>query len=178
MSITLTEYHSAVTDWIESNEYLSWIASVESYPELESPPTEISAYFGVTNWERAAEQPGTGEVAMVLSCQLLIVFPKATPNLHLNIREAVMSLSLELESQRFGLEAKAVVFSGAEPDYFNPELDECETWSVRWEHEIKISSVHSDLEATEITPSKVYLGLADDIGTGHEDDYEVIYESE
>ncbi|PNH90840.1 hypothetical protein C1M56_00890 [Vibrio diazotrophicus] len=177
MSITLTQYHDAVKSWLENNEYLDWLVDIAPYPRLEQPPTDNSAYFGVTNWEKSEQQKGTGEVSMDLSCQLLVVFPQGTPDIQLMIREAVMSLCLELENQRFGLQAKALQLISAEPDAFNPELDECAVWSVRWVHQIDIGSVSSDLIDEVFNPfGKAMVGYSPEIGTDHEPDYETVYD--
>lgn len=177
MTITLTQYHDSVTSWLKENEYLEWLVNVAAYPELKKPPTENSAYFGVTNWEKAEQQKGTGEVTMVLSCQLLVIFPSSTPDVQLTIREAVMSLCLELENQRFGLQTKALELISAEPDAFNPELDECEVWSVRWLHQIDIGSVEPSLIAAPfITGGVSKVGYSPKIGAAHEADYETIYD--
>lgn len=177
MSITLTQYHDAVKSWLENNEYLDWLVDIAPYPRLDNPPTDNSAYFGVTNWEKSEQQKGTGEVSMDLSCQLLVVFPQSTPDVQLMIREAVMSLCLELENQRFGLQAKALQLISAEPDAFNPELDECEVWSVRWIHQIDIGSVNSALIAEVFNPlGKAMVGYSPEIGTDHEPDYETVYD--
>jgi hypothetical protein len=173
MSITLTDYHDAVTDWLTSNDVLSdWLTSAESYPQLDGPPTSISAYFGVTDWEKSAAQIGDGSVKMDLSCQLLVVFPYCTPSAQLMIREAVMALCLELDGQRFGLSTYPLVFIGAEPDAFEPDLDECICWSLRWTQPALIGSVNSSLIAATFEPTEVYIGLAPDIGSECADDYE------
>ncbi|MGY2573754.1 hypothetical protein [Vibrio sp. C8] len=177
MAITLTQYHEAVILWLQNNEYLDWLVHAVSYPELDSPPTKNSAYFGVTNWEKSEQQNCTGEVAMDLSCQLLVVFPQGTPDVQLVIREAVMSLCLELENQRFGLEAKALQLISVEPDAFNPELDECEVWSIRWIHQIFIGSVNKGLIAETYIPSgKIMVGYSPDIGEGNEPKYDAVYD--
>lgn len=178
MTITLTQYHAAVIDWLTSNEFITdWLSSAECYPTLENAPLENSAYFGVTNWENAEQQLATGEVTMVLSCQLLIAFPIATPNVALTIREALMTLCNELDNQRFGLQAKPLIFLGAEPYDFNPVLDECETWSIRWTHQINIGSVDPELIAQAFNlHGKILSGYCPEIGPRHEADYEVMYD--
>ncbi len=177
MAITLTQYHEAVIAWLQNNEYLDWLVNITPYPELTRPPTENSAYFGITDWNKSDQQKGTGELTMDLNCQLLVVFPRGTLDVQLMIREAVMSLCLELENQRFGLQAKALQLAGAEPDAFNPELDECEVWSIRWVHEIDIGSVNSALIAEVFNPlGKVMVGRSPDIGSDHESDYETVYD--
>lgn len=177
MAITLTEYHDAVIAWLKANEYLNWLVNADVYPELRKPPTENSAYFGITDWEKSEDQKNTGELTMDLSCQLLVVFPQGTPDVQLMIREAVMSLCLELENQRFGLQARALQLISAEPDAFNPELDECEVWSVRWIHQIDIGSVNSALIAEIFNPlGKAMVGYSPEIGTDHEPDYETVYD--
>ncbi|MEH0741148.1 hypothetical protein H4F05_06435 [Vibrio cholerae] len=177
MSITLTQYHDSVTSWLTNNDYLDWLVNVASYPELKKPPTENSAYFGITNWEKSDQQKGSGEVSMDLSCQLLVVFPRGTPEVQLMIREAVMSLCLELENQRFGLQVKPLQLISAEPDAFNPEIDECEVWSVRWIHQIDIGSVNQTLLPQPfITGGKASVGYSPKIGAAHEADYETIYD--
>ncbi|PNH99235.1 hypothetical protein [Vibrio diazotrophicus] len=177
MAITLTEYHDAVIAWLKTNEYLDWLVNAVIYPELRKPPAENSAYFGITDWEKSEDQKNTGELTMDLSCQLLVVFPQGTPDVQLMIREAVMSLCLELENQRFGLQAKALRLISAEPDAFNPELDECEVWSIRWIHQIDIGSVNSALIAEVFNPlGKAMVGYSPEIGTGHEPKYETVYD--
>ncbi len=122
------------------------------------------------------QQKGTGELSIDLNCQLLVVFPASTPEVQLTIREAVMSLCLEIEQQRFGLQVKPLQFVSAEPDAFNPELDECEVWSLRWIHEIDISGVDKSLLAEVFNPNgKSMAGYEPNIGLDHQPDYEPIF---
>lgn len=61
-------------------------------------------------------------------------------------------------------------FLGAYHDTFNADLDQYQVWRVEWQQIVHLGqSVWGDDGST--APSRVFVGMAPDIGTGHEPDY-------
>lgn len=174
MSISLDEYHDAVKDYLESNEDLAWLKEVRIYPEVEEKlPTPI-VFFGITGWEHSDEDDGTGKLLLDLSCELIVAVSLDMEERAKFLRDAAMALSLHIDGCRFGLQMREATFLSAQPDGLVPELDEYDAWSIQFSQTVEIGSVNSALNAAVFNPSQVMLGLAPDIGTGHEADYEVV----
>lgn len=165
--IHLTEYHDKVRQWLVDN--LPWLASVEYYPETRTSMVTPCAFFGVMDWERAENQPMNGQLAVTLSCEVLAVLGMADAKYQLEVRNAAMAIGLKLEGARFGLPVEPAVFISAEPDGFNPELDDYAVWSIRFSQNVEVGE--DAFKPEGLTPAMVRVGVAPKIGAAHEADY-------
>lgn len=168
--IHLTEYHDNVVQWLKDN--ISWLQSVSYYPETETALTAPCAFFGVQDWEINEEQPMNGQLSVSLNCELLVVFGMDDPAYQLEVRNAAMALCLKLNEQRFGLPVDALVLTSAEPDAFNPELDDYAVWSISFNQTIEVGE--DTFKPEGLRPTDVKVGYSPDIGAGNPDKYEQV----
>lgn len=172
--IHLTDYHNKVTQWLADN--LPWLKSVESYPETQTALVTPCAFFAVMDWERSEYQPMNGQMAVTLNCEILAVLGMADAQYQLEVRNAAMAIGLKVEEARFGMPIEPAVFVSAEPDAFNPELDDYAVWSIRFNQDVEVGE---DVFKPEgLTPSTVKVGFSPDIGNANEDKYEQVVPDE
>lgn len=172
--IHLTDYHQAVKQWLADN--LPWLNSVDCYPETQTALKAPCAFFGVMDWERSETQPMNGQLAVTLNCEILAVLGMAEAQYQLEIRNAAMAIGLKVEESRFGMAIEPAVFVSAEPDAFNPELDEYAVWSIRFNQDVEVGE---DVFKPEgLTPTMVKVGYSPDIGQANTDKYEQVVSDE
>lgn len=172
--IHLTDYHQAVKQWLADN--LPWLKSVESYPETETELTTPCAFFGVMDWERSETQPMNGQLAVTLNCEILAVLGMAEEQYQLEVRNAAMAISLKVEESRFGMAIEPAVFVSAEPDAFNPDLDDYAVWSIRFNQDVEVGE--DAFKPEGLTPTTVKVGYSPDIGQANTDKYEKVVPDE
>ncbi|WP_273859429.1 hypothetical protein [Photobacterium sp. GSS17] len=165
--IHLTNYHDKVRQWLA--EQLEWVESVDYYPETKTQLSTPCLFFAVMNWDRADDQPMNGQLAVTLNCEILAVLGMADEQLQLEVRNAAMAIGLKVEGARFGLPVEPAVFISAEPDGFNPELDDYAVWSIRFSQNVEVGE--DAFKPEGLTPAMVRVGVAPEIGAAHEADY-------
>lgn len=168
--IHLTDYHDKVTQWLAEN--LPWLASVDYYPETATALTTPCAFFSVRDWERAERQPMNGQLGVTLSCEILAVLGMADARYQLEVRNAAMAIGLKVEGARFGLRVEPAVFVSAEPDAFEPELDEYAVWSIRFNQNVEVGA--NAFYPEGLTPTKIKVGYSPNLGSADEDKYEQV----
>ncbi|MEZ9880531.1 MULTISPECIES: hypothetical protein [Vibrio] len=172
--IHLTDYHQAVKQWLADN--LPWLNSVDFYPETQTALKAPCAFFGVMDWERSETQPMNGQLAVTLNCEILAVLGMAEAQYQLEIRNAAMAIGLKVEECRFGMAIEPAVFVSAEPDAFNPELDEYAVWSIRFNQDVEVGE--DAFKPEGLTPTMVKVGYSPDIGQANSDKYEQVVPDE
>lgn len=172
--IHLTDYHQAVKQWLADN--LPWLNSVDFYPETKTSLKAPCAFFGVMDWERSETQPMNGQLAVTLNCEILAVLGMAEAQYQLEIRNAAMAIGLKVEESRFGMAIEPAVFVSAEPDAFNPELDEYAVWSIRFNQDVEVGE--DAFKPEGLTPTMVKVGYSPDIGQTNSDKYEQVVPDE
>ena len=165
--IHLTEYHDKVTQWLIDN--LPWLKSVECYPETQTAFVTPCAFVAVMDWERAENQPMNGQLAVTLNCEILAVLGMADAQYQLEVRNAAMAIGLKVEQARFGMPIEPAVFVSAEPDAFNPELDDYAVWAIRFNQDVEVGVDAFTPEG--LTPSTIKVGFSPEIGQANEDKY-------
>lgn len=171
MSVHLDSYHAAVSDHIAAE--LPWLKSVDDYPEQFEKLSTPCAFFGVVDWDRAEDQRMTGELSVVLSCQLLVVFGQAGQVSSKAVRNAAMAMSVKIDEQRFGLEVDPAQFVSAAPWAFDPDLDQYVVWAVNFVHQIEVGEDQFDL-VPDFLPSQVNVGQVPKNGADNLDEYEQV----
>ncbi|HGS5314524.1 TPA: hypothetical protein ACMDQY_004283 [Vibrio parahaemolyticus] len=172
--IHLTDYHQAVKQWLA--DALPWLNSVDFYPETQTALKAPCAFFGVMDWERSETQPMNGQLAVTLNCEILAVLGMAEAQYQLEIRNAAMAIGLKVEECRFGMAIEPAVFVSAEPDAFNPELDEYAVWSIRFNQDVEVGE--DAFKPEGLTPTVVKVGYSPDIGQANSDKYEQVVPDE
>ena len=168
--IHLTSYHQAVKQWLTDN--LPWLKLVDCYPETETALTTPCAFFAVSDWDRADSQPMNGQLGVTLNCEILAVLGMADAQYQLEVRNAAMAIGLKVEQSRFGLPIKPAVFVSAEPDAFQPELDEYAVWSIRFNQEIEVGE--DAFKPEGLTPTTIKVGYSPDLGAQDDEKYEQV----
>ncbi|GAB3528661.1 hypothetical protein [Photobacterium alginatilyticum] len=168
--IHLTTYHNAVKTWLD--EQLPWLKVVDCYPEVKKTLQTPCAFFAVSDWDRADSQPMNGQLCVTLNCEILAVLGMADAQYQLEVRNAAMAIGLKIEGSRFGMPIKPAVFVSAEPDAFQPELDEYAVWSIRFNQDIEVGE--DAFKPEGLTPTQVVVGYSPDIGKQNHDKYEQV----
>lgn len=128
--IHLTEYHEAIQRWLKSN--APWLKSVEYYPELTSPLDTPCAFFSVSGWEPVENQPGNGQLEVLIHGEVLAVIGIKEITHQLDARNAAMFLSVILQNTNFDLKVKPAQVISADADATEPDLDAYSVWSVKF----------------------------------------------
>ncbi|ELE2163695.1 hypothetical protein RC856_000359 [Vibrio fluvialis] len=173
-SIHLTQYHEAVKSTLQAQ--LPWLLSIKDYPKIETPLLTPCAFFSVSGWEKSTEQKMNGQLSVTLSCEVLAVLGMEHEAYQVDIRNSAMAISLAIEANRFGLEVEPAVFVSADPDAFQPELDEYAVWSIRFEQEVQVGEDAFKPEGQ--IPNIVNVGYSPDIGESNQDKYEQVVPNE
>lgn len=121
--------------------------------------------------------PGTEQVATRLSFSAFVIISGLQDgNTKLNIRLQAAALVSWLNMRHWNDPNNPGEFLPSDParpvgayrDDFDPRLDRYEVWRVDWEQVVYLGQSVFD---TTFKPSRIWLGLAPDIGEGHKDDY-------
>lgn len=168
--IHLNDYHDNVKQWLIDQ--MPWFESVDLYPETQTALKTPCIFFGVLDWERAEEQPMNGQMAVTLNCEILAVLGMADEKYQLEVRNAAMAISLKVEESRFGMPIEPAIFVSAEPDAFNPELDDYAVWSIRFNQTVEVGVDAFTPEG--LTPTTVHVGYSPDLGDKNQDKYEQV----
>lgn len=129
--IHLDDYHKEVRRWLLSN--IQWLKSVEYYPESSGAIETPCAFFAVSGWQPDDHQPGNGQLSLTLHCEILIAFSVKYSTHQLDVRNAAMALSIEVDNNNFDIPGvKPARVISASPDALHPELDDYAVWSVQF----------------------------------------------
>lgn len=172
MSIHLTDYHDAVKKHIL--EKTKWLRSFTEYPETSTALQTPCAFFQIEDFERAETQRMNGTLAVDLSCEIIVVLGIDDPSNQLEVRNAAMSLAMQVDGSRFGLACDEARFVSAAPDALHEELDGYAAWSIRFSHRIEVGKDEYKPDFDDVIPHTVHVGFAPEIGAGHEEEYEQI----
>ena len=171
MTITVKLFHQAISDAIQEHFYGK--VQVVSYP-LET--NEIQTPAVILEMESAEESQDPGDGRIALHCRLAAhcILGFQTENIGLEVRSFAAQLFVLLTDNKFGLGNKVSWPEGLElhPGEFKPGKAGFESWCVIWEQTIYLGE--SEWDDARIVPEIVMLGIAPNIGTGHEPDYEDI----
>lgn len=152
-------------------------------PEANKKMPVPAILLDVSEMEADTESdPGTEQLAVRMSFSAFIVISGLQDgNTKLQIRLLAAALVSWLRMRHWRdpsnpgtddepnyLPSDPAVPMGAYRDDFNPALDRYEVWRVDWEQTLYLG--HSVFDTTFL-PSTVWLGLAPDIGEGHQADY-------
>lgn len=127
-----------------------------------------------------AKPAGTGEQDIPLAVTAYVItedrpgLPRAEAALNL-----VQEIIVRLENQVWGMDDQVhPPGPAAALNLYSGGIDQAgiAAWEVSWTQEIRMGD---DIWKTDLPlPSEIYLGQAPDIGTGHEDDYLLIWKEE
>lgn len=155
------------------------LKTVEFYAEYRQGMQLPACLLELTEWQDFTDpDPGTEQLSVVARFEAhLIIDGVKTKQAKHSIRKLAAALSLFLRLRRWNdvensgkkIPTGPAEFLGAYHDQFNPALDQFECWRVEWQQIIHLgSNVWGDDGAI---PQRVFVGIAPNIGFGHEDDY-------
>jgi len=126
--------------------------------------------FAIGDWHVDSD-PGTGQVDVELHCSLFVVVRNARgPEARAHGVDALCEAALPLlRLERFGLTGVGTARLERVVPHYTLEPRGLGVREIRWRQKLRLGE--SLWDGTGITPSKVFLGIAPDIGLGHEPDY-------
>lgn len=172
--VTIPVYYDAVTEALKK---LSWVNHTDSYPEEKTQIPTTAVFFSIANWQ-PGECATSGQTSIDMECELYVVCDRsATIDIS---RPAVFAQSCAadltqwIDGHQFGLKGlKPAVFTGAEPDEFDPHMDDYVVWRVTFTQSAAMGA--DPFESLAPPMNSVWLGKSPDIGSAHVDDYRLIY---
>ena len=171
MTITVKSFHQAIIDTIK--DHFSGKVQVISYP-LET--SEIRTPVVLLEMESAEEGQDPGDDRLALRCRMAAhcVLGFQTDDIGMEIRSFAAQLFVLLTDNKYGLGSEVSWPEGLElnPGEFKPGKAGFESWCVIWEQTIYLGE--SEWDDNGVVPEIVMLGIAPDIGIGHDPDYEDI----
>jgi hypothetical protein len=152
-------------------------ATVAEYPRLRQKIAVPALLLELADASEA-DDPGTGELALVVRLALRVVLDRAptaagqNPDAEALALAAAAAVSVK-NAYDFGLDKVGPAHGlRLEPDHFRPDLANYAVWLVEWEHELRLGT---DAWASEgVLPREVWLGLSPDVGVPHEPDYTLL----
>lgn len=172
--LSMAAYHAAV---ISSLKALPWVEDADTYPETSTQLVTPAVYLSVDGWEPKSNTSGQPSVSLSVSLYIVVDRASATitkPDIY--VRTAAADLTQWVDGQHFGLpHIDGGVFISAEPDAFDPQMDDYLVWRISFEQG---AAFGADPFARAGVPVKgIWLGKAPEIGTGNIADYRKIYEA-
>lgn len=176
----LTQLHTIIVDTLKAQ--FPAMKTVEFYRDATDEREQLHAadlpacILNLTELEEDPEQePGTDQLAarFRFEAELVLPFRALNPKLAVRLQAAAFASYLRKRSRWPGInQAGRIEAINAYKSDFQPELDQYEVWRVEWRQLLHIGTdVWADLPGDPGTPTTVFLGMAPDIGPGHEPDY-------
>lgn len=126
------------------------------------------------------DDSGTEQIPTTWSFEALIIIKElGVPRARFIIRAIAASVSSWLKLRRWEIpndpegrkfRTGPARVAGAYRDGFNSQLDQYAAWRVEWRQDIDLGDDYW-LQPGDLIPDHIWLGMAPDIGKGHEDDY-------
>lgn len=181
MADTLTEIDlDALQDAIEADIKAAFpdLKTVEFYGETRSDMPLPACQLDLSEWENYEPDPGTEQQPVLIRFEArFIIKGVRTKASKRAIRKLAAAFSAFLYQRRWSDAAnlgKKIVtgeakLKSAYRDQFDPQLDQFEVWCVEWEQQVNLGA--SVWDGAGAAPTKLFIGITPDIGTGHENDY-------
>ncbi|MDX6845489.1 hypothetical protein SJZ81_10790 [Hafnia alvei] len=172
--LSMAAYHDAVIGTLKA---LPWVADADTYPENTTQLVTPAVYLSVDGWDPKSNIGGQPSVSLSVSLYIVVDRASATitkPDIY--IRTAAADLTQWIDGQQFGLPyIDGAVFVSAEPDAFDPAMDDYLVWRITYEQG---AAFGADPFARGGVPVKgVWLGKVPEVGAAHVADYRKIYEA-
>ena len=171
MSTSLKYFHDAILQVVADhfNDKVHVLAYPEELSQVKTPAVLLEM-------ESGEEGQDLGDDRTALRCQFALhcVLGFKTEDIGLAVRDFSSQVFVLLKDNQFGLgrDVSRPENINISPGEFKPGAAGYESWCVTWEQTIFLGS--SAWDDTGVVPETVMLGIAPDIGFGHEPDYEDI----
>lgn len=172
--VSIPNYYESVLDALRG---ISWVRNADSYPEEKTQLATPAVFLSIANWS-PGDGVTTGQSSIALECELYIVCDRsATTEIKrpaVFVQSCAADLTQWIAGHQFDIEGlEGAVFKGAEPDAFDPNLDDYLVWRIDFSQGAVMGA---DPFESKGGPFKgVFLGKAPDIGSAHVNDYRQIY---
>ena len=139
------------------------------YPSIRKAIQAPAVFIELSNIE-PGQDPGTGELAIIVNVEARVVMDSTIDKAELHIQNLAAALATLVHRNQWGLNVSPADFTSASPDAFKADLDAYLVWVVEWQHQLHLGdSIWND---TDITAHTIYAGFAPYIGTPHENKYQ------
>lgn len=175
-NLSLDVLHAAIVADIKAQ--FPGLVTVEFYREDRKNLPKPACLLTLTEFEASPDDdPGTEQLAVLAHFEAELVIGFNTLKAKQSIRLLAASLAAWLHNRRWDnpagttpkLPTGPCMVGGCYPDDFQPELDQFEVWRVDWQQIVHLGDTVWTNEG--VTPSRVFLGQAPEVGTGNEADY-------
>jgi hypothetical protein len=171
VSTSLKDFHDAIIQAVA--DHFNGKVNVLAYPEELS---QVQTPAVLLEMESGEDGQDLGDDRTALRCQFALhcVLSFKTVNIGLAVRDFSSQVFILLKDNLFGLsrDVSRPENINMSPGEFKPGAAGYESWCVTWEQTIFLGVTTWD--DTGVVPETVMLGIAPDIGIGHEPDYEDI----
>ncbi|WP_227317439.1 hypothetical protein [Cedecea davisae] len=173
-SISIPNYYETVLSALSG---LAWVRNADSYPEEKTQLATPAVFLSVASWG-PGNGASTGQSSVTLECEMYIVCDRsATTEITrpaVFVQSCAADLTQWIAGHTFNIEGlEGAVFKGAEPDAFDPNLDDYLVWRIDFSQDTVMGE---DAFVRSGAPlSGVFLGKAPEVGAAHVDDYRQIY---
>ncbi|GLO74190.1 hypothetical protein MACH18_12700 [Phaeobacter italicus] len=168
-SIDLDDFHDAVKLAISGS--FPTVPSIEDYDADRKDLVVPAILIELVDMEADPESdPGTEQLPVVSKWVARIIMSFRTENVKREIRKLSGSLGVMVHQNRWGMPASPAQVTYIGPDAFDPEFDKFEVWAVEWDQQLDLGQ--SVWTGKGITPERVMIGYAPEIGPGQEGDYD------
>lgn len=145
------------------------IVTCDLYPSIRKAIPAPAVFIELSSIE-PGQDPGTGELAVIVTIEARIVIDNHVEQAELQIQNLAADLARLVHRNQWGLEVSPAEFISATPDAFKADLDAYLVWQVTWQHQLHLGeAIWKD---SDIAAHTIYVGFAPYIGEPHEDKYQ------
>lgn len=167
-NLDLDQLHDAIKAGISAQ--FPALTSVEDYGAPRKSLQVPAVLIELVDMEVDPESdPGTEQLPAVSKWVARVVMSFRAENVHREIRKLAGALGVLVQQNRWGQRVSPAQVTYIGPDAFDPELDKFEVWAVEWDQQIDLGQ--SVWTGEGVTPERVMIGFAPDIGPGQEPEY-------
>ena len=147
------------------------IVTCELYPSMRKAIPAPAVLIELSRIE-PGDDPGTGELAVIVTIEARIVIDNHVAQAELHIQNLAAQLSRFVHRNQWGLEVSPAEFISATPDAFKADLEAYLVWQVTWQHQLHCGqSIWKD---SDIAAHTIDVGCTPYIGESHEHQDQVL----
>ena len=167
-NLDLSALHDSILNAIRTQ--FPDLQTVEDY-ETDREELDVPAVLlELVDMEGAPEEDaGTEQLPVVTKWSARVVFSRRYPNAKREIRKLAGALGVLVHQNRWGQPVSPAQVTVIGPDAFDPAFDKLLVWAVEWDQQLDLGENFWTSEG--ITPERVNVGYAPEIGGGNEEHY-------
>lgn len=171
--IDVAALHEAIRHGLRKEFSTSAIPTIECYARPGEKIATPAVYFEMDDATPSGDETGSGQLSVDLSFSAwCVVSAKGAWTAHVAVQTLALAVAAAIHGQRWGQSVSAAHIDRIEAAEFasDPNRAYC-VYRVGWTHEALVGTSVWDADKLGVTPSGVHVGLASDVGFGHENDY-------